>query len=312
MTQPAYRLRPNKAVDRLLFVEAIQRIADLKDLTEYTYFGLGGPFLEDFRILNDFFEELKLVSIEVNEEVIKRQQFHLPRRDIRLQHTSFHAFLGGYSPQGEKSIFWLDYTRLDWSDVRDFMSLLQRVELWSIVKITLRAQPRDYKCFGKFHERFARILPGGTDHLPGRPMEFAKLISRMLRIAAQRALGSYPDRRFQPVSSFFYNDSSPMLTLTGIVCPPDCIDLVRKAYENWGFENLDWNPPTQISVPVLSTKERLALQSVLPCDDSAGMLLQLALGYKLGDDRRRDDTRQQLLQYAKFQKYYPYYVSAVP
>ena len=135
----------------------------------------------------------------------------------------------------------------------------RRVELWSIVKITLRAQPRDYKCFGKFHERFARILPGGTDHLPGRPMQFAKLISRMLRIAAQRALASYPDRRFQPVSSFFYNDSTPMLTLTGIVCPPDCIGVVRGAYENWDFKNLDWNPPTQISVPVLSTKERLWL-----------------------------------------------------
>ena len=51
-------------------------MAYLKDLAEYTYFGLGGPFLEDFRVLNDFFGDLKLVSIEVNEEVVKRQQFH--------------------------------------------------------------------------------------------------------------------------------------------------------------------------------------------------------------------------------------------
>ena len=312
MTQPAYRLRPNKAVDRLLFVEAIQRMADLKDLTEYTYFGLGGPFLEDFRILNDFFGDLKLVSIEVNEEVIKRQQFHLPCRNIRLRHTSFHTFLGRYTAEGEKSIFWLDYPGLQWPDVSDFMLLLQRVEIWSMAKITLRAQPSDYKCFGKFHEQFTRILPGGTDRLPRSPLQFATLILRMLQIAAQRALASYPGRRFQPVSSFFYNDSTPMLTLTGIVCPPDCIGAIRSTYENWAFANLDWNPPTRISVPVLSTIERLTLQSVLPCDDSAGTLLQLALGYKLGGGGPRDNTQRQLQQYAAFQKYYPYYVSAVP
>ena len=102
-TVDATRLPPKAPTKRLTAccsVEAIQRIADLKDLTEYTYFGLGGPFLEDFRILNDFFGDLKSVSIEVNEEVIKRQQFHLPRRDIRLRHTSFHAFLGGYTAPG--------------------------------------------------------------------------------------------------------------------------------------------------------------------------------------------------------------------
>ena len=94
-------------------------------------------------------DDLKLVSIEVNEEVIKRQQFHLPRRDIRLRHTSFEAFLEGYTPQGEKSIFWLDYTGLRWPEISAFMSLLQRIELWSMVKITLRSQPSDYECFGK-------------------------------------------------------------------------------------------------------------------------------------------------------------------
>ena len=110
MTQPAYRLRPNKAVERFLFVEAVQRMANLKDLSEYTYYGFGGPFLEDFRILNDFFTELGLVSIEEKEEIIKRQQFHLPSRRIKLRHVPFRSFLGSYTPGGEKSIFWLDYT----------------------------------------------------------------------------------------------------------------------------------------------------------------------------------------------------------
>lgn len=312
MTQPAYRTRPNKAVDRLLFVEAIQRMADLKDLTGYTYFGLGGPFLEDFRILNDSFGDLKLVSIEVNEEVIKRQKFHLPRRDIQLRHTSFEAFIEGYTPQGEKSIFWLDYAGLKWPEVSAFMSLLQRVELWSIVKITLRSQPSDYACFGKFHEEFVSILPGGTCSLPRLPRQFGELILRMLQIASQKSLASYPDRLFQSVSSFFYNDSTPILTLTGVVCPRGDAKAVRGAFESWAFVNLDWNPPTWISVPALSTKERFKLQSLLPWDDSAGVPLQMALGYKLDEHANWNRTGQLLEQYAAFQKYYPYYVSAEP
>ena len=312
MTQPAYRLRPNKAVDRLIFVEAIQRFADLKDLRGYTYFGFGGAFLEDFRVLSDFFSGFSFVSIEESEEVVKRQQFHLPCRNIRLQHASFQTFLDSYAPQGDQGIFWLDYTKLELSQFSEFELLLQKVELWSMVKITLRAQPRGFGSFGNFRSIFARVLPAGTSRLPTRPLDFASLISRMLRIAAQRGLVGYSDRVFQPISSFFYNDSTPMMTLTGVVCPSDCLGLVRNAYENWEFRNLDWNPPTHISVPVLSTKERLALQTVLPCDDSAGILMQMALGYKLGGGGRHDDTQQQLRQYARFHKYYPYYVAAVP
>ena len=312
MTQPAYRLRPNKAVERFLFVEAVQRMANLKDLSEYTYYGFGGPFLEDFRILNDFFTELGLVSIEEKEEIIKRQQFHLPSRRIKLRHVPFRSFLGSYTPGGEKSIFWLDYTRLLWSEVDDFMLVIQMVEVWSMVKITVRAQPRDFKTSGKFRETFVKILPVGVDEPPRSPSGFAAVILQMLQIATQRAVANYPDRVFQPVSSFFYNDATPMLTLTGIVCPPDEVQGIFDAFETWDYANLTWTPPTAISVPALSTKERLQLQTVLPCDDSAGKLLQFALGYMLGDGGTKDTTQQQLQQYSAFHRYFPYYVSAIP
>ena len=312
MTTPAYRLRPNKAVDRFLFLEALQHLAGLKDLSEYTYYGLGGPFLEDVRILGDFFNGLRLVSIEENEQTVKRQQFHLPSRDVRLLHMPFHRFLKSYAPTGEKGIFWLDYTRLLWEEVDDFMMLIQRVEPWSMAKITLRVQPRDFEQSGQLRATFAKILPPGINDPPARPASFAALVLRMLRIATQRALKTHRDRSFQPISAFFYNDSTPILTLTGLVSPPNDIDVIRDAFESWEFANLSWNSPTRISVPALSTKERLTLQSVLPCDESAGKLLEIALGYMLGDGGPKDNTQQQLKQYAAFHKYYPYYITAQP
>ena len=66
---PAYHLRPNKAVDRLVFLE-ILRVLELlvSSLDEYTYIGFGGPYLEDFRLIAQMFPTLEMISIEEDEE----------------------------------------------------------------------------------------------------------------------------------------------------------------------------------------------------------------------------------------------------
>jgi len=119
---PPYHLRPNKAVDRLFFVEAIKRLDRLADLKEYTYYGLGGPYLEDFRLLYEMCPEVKkMVSIEENEDTFRRQEFHLPCGILRLEKTKFKSFLAGYEANDENSIFWLDYTGLEYGHFEDFM-----------------------------------------------------------------------------------------------------------------------------------------------------------------------------------------------
>ena len=65
----------------------------------------------------------------------------------------------------------------------------------------------------------SQLSPEALTAFRGSQCNSPELILRMLRIAAQRSLAGYPDRLFQPVSSFFYNDSTPILTLTGVVCP---------------------------------------------------------------------------------------------
>lgn len=313
MSQPAYRLRPNKAVDRLLLVEAIQRLAKIQDISQYTYYGLGGPYLEDFRILHEFCAELTLVSIEANAETVKRQEFHLPCSNLTLHNMTFNTFVKAYTSQGEKSIFWLDYTRLAYSEVDDFMALLTQLEPWSLIKITLRSEPKQFlKTPGSLREKFSTILPGDVDEPPKSAFGFARLIQRMLFIATQKSLKNYPDKSFQPISSFVYNDSTTMLTLTGIICSPSDQAAVNDEFATWEFANLDWSPPTRISVPALSTKERLKLQGMLPCSKPAGPELQPVLGYMLDGGGSKDTTRDQLTQYASFYRYYPYYMVTVP
>jgi hypothetical protein len=319
MKHPAYHLRPNKAVDRLALVDAIRHLDRLARLQEYTYYGLGGPYLEDFRLLYELCPDVKMVSIEEDEDTYKRQRFHLPCGTLRLERAEFKSFLARYEPNDEKSIFWLDYTGLDYGNFEDFMVLLGKMAEKSMIKISLRAHPSDFsdkqtESIGSGAERFRRqfgaIMPDAAADPPRGYQAFACLLQEMVQVAAQRALPSAVQLTFQPVSSFYYSDGTGMFTLTGIVCRRDAVAETKKAFHDLHFSNLSWEKPKRIDVPVLSTKERLHLQNLLPCRQRAGKTLHQALGYLVDEDRAR--TEAKLKQYADFHRFYPYFMKAVP
>jgi hypothetical protein len=300
-------------------VEEIRRLGKLASLPEYTYYGLGGPYLEDFRILYERCPEIKMVSIEKDEEIYKRQKFHLPCGTLHLKNVQFKSFLALYEPNNEKSIFWLDYTGLDYGNFGDFMALLTKVSEISMIKITLRAEPRDFndklnESLGSGAERFKRqfgaIMPDSAADPPRQFRDFACLLQDMVRVAAQKALPSAGPLMFQPVSSFYYCDGTKMFTLTGVVCRRDSVATTRKAFQDLHFCNLTWAKPSHIDVPYLSTKERMHLQNLLPCRSNAGRTLRLALGHLV--DEGISQTEAKLKQYADFHWYYPYFVRAVP
>lgn len=311
MSQPAYHLRPNKAVDRFALLEVIRRLSQFEDLSGYTYHGLGGPYLEDFRVLYEENDDIGLVSIESREEVYKRQEFHRPCRSLRLKHGDLFRFIDQYEHEEQKSIFWLDYTNLTIQNFEYFGLLLTKVADRSVVKVSLRAEPRDWRDEPeRFGDEFRRIMPDPDGSPPFVAQSYVNLLQDMLKIVVQRELPAELQTMFQPICSFFYADGVGMLTLTGIVCPREDESTVREAFDDWDLANLDWLEPRVIDVPFLSTKERLGLQDKLPCDGDAGKTLFEALGYEL--EGGEEGTMQQLEQYSQFHRYYPYFMRAVP
>ncbi len=310
MSRPAYHLRPNKAIDRLIMVDTIRRLEQFGGLQQYTYYGLGGPYLEDFRILYELSKDIGMVSIEINKEVLKRQAFHRPSRTVRLRCNDLAQFIDEYEPHG-KSIFWLDYTKLRYGYFESFKLLITKVFEGSVVKISLRADPRDFiKEPERFGQRFRNLMENPSSNPPAQASEYAKFIQDMLRVAVQQALPRQLGIVFQPITSFFYSDGTGMLTLTGIVCSVSEVASFRSAFANWHLSNLYWSDPRHIDVPFLSTKERLHLQDKLPCVSSPGQTLLDALGYSL--EGKKERTRMQLAQYADFHRHYPYFIKAVP
>lgn len=323
MRHPAYHLRPNKTAERFAFIEAIRRLEHLsaEGLSDYTYFGLGGPYLEDFRLLYESCPTISMVSIEANCETFRRQRFHLPSSNVRLVNSDVSSFISQFDPNSTKSIFWLDYTDLEYRNFEEFESLLNLVEEMSMIKVTLRCNPDDLHAIPnenrrrrkieEFHTVFESIMPPNISHLPRNLVGFAGLLQEMLRITSEQALQpSVTALVYVPVSSFYYRDTAGMFTLTGVVCKNKNKKDVELAYQDWPFAKSGWDTPKLINVPMLSTKERLHLQRMLPSTSAVGPILLQALGYLIEDDVPK--SMSTLEQYADFHRYSPYVMRAVP
>ena len=311
MTTPAYHLRPNKAIDRMVMVEAIRRLEQIAPLNEYTYYGLGGPYLEDFRVLYEHFKDIKMVSIERDPHVLKRQRFHLPCKTMCLREADFKDFLDYYDPGDDKCIFWVDYTNIIPNNFEQFQTLLGKVADGSLVKVTMRSKLSDFTSDSEsFRERFQKFMNEPEMKTPESTQEYAIIVQDMLQIAAEQELPYELGRQFLPIGSFLYSDGTHMLTLMGIVCPNECVDDYRDLFGNWEFRNLDWGAPRQIDVPTLSTKERLMLQDKIPVIYDVGDVLYDALGYNVNGNEA--STKRQLEQYAAFHRQYPYFMRTNP
>jgi hypothetical protein len=322
MSGPPYHLRKNKAADRMTFIDAIGHLTFLDPpLENYTYYGFGGSYLEDMRLIYEFHPEIFMVSIERDPDVYQRQDFHRPCGKIRLENIEMGEFISRGELEDKKCIVWLDYTSLEYRFFEEFGMVINKVAPGSMVKITLRADPRSfYTIFrdnsganshdnqiAKFRVEFEKIMP--DPDIPWQAGEFAYYVQRMIQIMSQRAMEASP-LKFYPVASFYYSDGTWILTLTGVIWPRDNSEKVKAAFRDWEFANLTWDKPIWINIPDLSTKERLHIQRFLPCDGDRGAILKEKLGHSVGSDDQT--TEEALEQYATFHRYFPYFLRGIP
>ena len=318
MKHPPYHLRVNKAIDRFILVEIINILKKYCRISDYTYYGFGGPFLEDCKLINDRCPEIKIVSIEEDGHTFKRQEFHRFSKNLDLRHEDSDSFLANFSSTG-KEIFWFDYTNLKFGHFEDFMKALDIVSDNSIIKITVQAQPPLHglspkkhkeewdKKWIQFQQEYSRILPASTRQIDiSRLIPFVKLLQNMFKITSQRILPASGESVFQLLDSSYYNDQiHNMLSITGIVCNECTVPKINQWFKDWKFSNLDWAAPRQIDVPLLSIKERLHLEKHLPTKTKTGISLSRSLGYNI--DRTDSKSLEKLKQYEEFYQYYPYF-----
>lgn len=319
MKHPPYHLRVNKAIDRFLLIDLLWVLQRRCDLSNYTYYGLGGPFLEDCRLINQFFPRMRICSIEEDEQTYLRQEYHKFTRNLYLEHKDLEDFLFEFSGE-DREIFWLDFPNMKYKLFCEFSDVLTKVGEYSIIKMTVNAELRSYRinsspkrrtCMDKFREEYGNVLPTSFDESCfSNSSDYVRLIQDMVRIQTDRALPAHARGNiFQLLNSSYYSDGTTMLSVTGIVVPIDKVSDIRQLFENWEFANLDWNTPLNIDIPILSIKERLKLERLLPSLDSECSDLSDALGYQI--DPGRAAHKNMLSQYRDFHRFYPTFAKIV-
>jgi hypothetical protein len=239
----AYRLRPNKTVDRELFMELLAYIDRFTPIRNHLYIGFGGPSLEDFRLIHSRLGILGLISLESDETVYNRQQFNKPFSCVKLRHLDSGSFVTNYESEmlalefdpNANIIVWLDYAipgelRQQFEEVTQ---LLGKLKTGDVVRITLNANPltlhdvilREPEAtrlarLAELKKRIGEFLPNDIDANPMTNKSYASVLARAMHVAIFEVMRSNPENSLQLLSAFRYSDSShQMITLTSIMLP---------------------------------------------------------------------------------------------
>ncbi len=330
-----YHLRPNKAVDRRLFVDLLNRCERWRPLERDAYLSMGAYPLEDHKLMHRQLGISRLIAFDDNENVVARQTFNRPIDTCRCYKLKSGELIDRLDKtltdagcaDAEGLIFWLDYTspKQLGEQVREFEALLDRLDEGDIVRVTVNAhlpalgeaRGEDGKIIDPDElrqSRFERLQSRIGDYLPSDAKasdvtaeRLPLLISQAFGKAAANALPPTGANTFASLSIVRYADAQQMLSMTGIVIPRNKktelwnrLDLAR-----WPFASGDWKTVHSLVVPDLTLRERLFLERAVATADYDEV--EKALGFTVGEEA---DLKLFLQNYRDFYRFYPTLLSA--
>lgn len=327
----SYNLRPNKFVERQLFVELLEAACSGHSPDEFVYVSLGGPQLEDQRLIHRRLKITSLVSIEADPVVYKRQLFNLrpsfidPRNETTQDFVSnFDSFVDEYS--NKEFIIWFDYTspRQRREQLVEYQTLLGKLGERDVLKITMNANPatlgerRSGETSKEFQERRLKALYARLDdYLPKHldPAEMTghglvPILCEAVERASLNAVQNNPRLRVEPLAIFVYQDGPhQMLTITVRLVRRREADRFLQDLVGCGWQHLpsNWTDVTRIKVPNLTAKERLFIEKLLFAEDDETVHTKLPFRFHSKDE----ESLEILQEYARHYNRYPSYFQVV-
>lgn len=311
---PAYHLRTNKAVERLLFLELLHRLDRVfgelhaTSISDYTYVGLGGPYLEDFNLIHSTFGNRKMISLELQKDVLTRQAVNQPCSQVSLTNLSTRKYVDDLRLSRTPSIVWLDYSSQAWIEqLAECFDLVPKLAPMSILKVTLTGNTRTLgnnvtQRAQKLGEMFADYGPFQT-----RDVKRERICGTLFSIFRRSLAEAAPDTQWRAVRSlvsYEYNDGTPVLTITMVVGPIRTVEAVTEAIERWPFSSVNWNEPRKIDVPPLSLREKLAVDRLLP--DAHPRTVINRLNLRFADTY--EDSIAAMANYVELYRFVPHFV----
>ena len=318
--QPFYHLRPNKSIDRNLFVQTLIGLSRELPISEYKYTGFGSYLFDDFKLLHDTLNITTMISLEKDEEDFQRAIFNLPYGCIDVKNTRSTQYLSDLEiDDAEHNIFWLDYESPSelGSQLADYSTLLNLLNAGDIVRITLNANPDS---LGKSNEpdKLQKVrLEKLKERVPQNYIwpsicdrdvttkKYPLTLLRILKAVTQETLIDAPSIKpnfMLPLFSSVYADGQQMLTFTGIILDShEKADKVREGLANYPHNTFKWDAPCKIEIPALCVREVTELNKLLPSLKGRQQLIEKFPFIFSESDGQVVDS------YISYYKYYPHY-----
>lgn len=318
-----FHLRPNKYVDRKLFVEALVLVDKIFDLSNGLYASMGGRAMEDHRLVHQALQMTRLLSIEISEAGCLRQMFNRPNGYIDCRPIAagqltrdFESIREGFKPDGP-SVVWLDYNTAERAEqLAEVNELVGNMASRDIVKVTMNASP--FTLEGALDltaaEELRRQLGDYADKQKMADEDItvsgmSKQIVLAVKNAAANALDSRPDLKPRPILITRYGDTNQtMVTVTFILAnEEDWMTLKDESpLGRWPFLAQNWETVKKISVPDLSVKEQLHLLTGLTADPDEEWLQ--GLPFPLHD--RASESLKEVRAFIEHYQRYPTFIPA--
>ena len=319
--KPFYHIRPNKFIDRQLFIRMLGGLSKKFPLKDYQYIGFGSFMFDDFKMIHNQIGIYDMISLESDAEIFKRAKFNKPYNCIELKQETSTKYITDLSVD-KSLIFWLDYSVPSeiGSQFADFSLLLNKVNAGDIIRITLNANPSSLsegseqehtdEIYNKRADKFMEKVD--KEYIPYADIDninnwmsrdkYPKLLLRCLKKTASKILqqNPYQNKRIIPLFSSIYADGQQMVTLTSLIIEKDeaTEDEITKILLEYDYVNFKWDEPSLIKVPALTAKEILHINQMLPAEASFDVTeIEKIIGFSFPD--------KSINSYIDYYKYYP-------
>lgn len=320
-SQPFYRLRPNKHIDRYMFVSMLSQLAGLYQFETYHYIGFGSYLFDDFKLIHSTLHINRMTSLEVDKKVYKRAMFNRPLNCIEILNQESTTYLDEYSRSDENIIIWLDFVEPSsiGNQLADYCTVLRMATPGDVVRITLNANPQSLYTgtSGEKEEqiranRLKKIEQRASKYFPGEgisPEQMTSvgypnvLLSCLKKAAMDELVENQHDRRFLfPLCCNVYADGQQMLTFTGIILDDHASEQgIKDRLKKTSIHNCSWDKLNEIKVPPLTDKELLTINGLLPTSPT-NEIGDLCENFSFVFQHESD-----ALDYSNYYKYYPNY-----
>ncbi len=283
-TKVFYDLRPGKQIERRMLLDTFQLLSNGGfRISDYQYTGFGSIYFVDFVLFHKYLGITKLLSLEHDPAAERRARFNKPYEIITLEIKSAFDAIPSLD-RDVKHILWLDYDfTFEASVLADVQQAAFQLSPGSILLVTIDVEPpeleesleSDNEPIQKTSPEISMQLlkdecgalwnPAWTaadfvaSELPNRSRD-------ILNLAVMNSLAVRQGVSFLPLFSFLYRDGHSMYTFGGMIGG----DSERNALDGCGLARARYvrrnvtDAPYEITVPRLTRKERMYLDSLMP------------------------------------------------